>query len=136
MYNSSSTLEADIKLDIKREIDPDYSIVEISMLDDDPDDDVSETSDIFLNTKFTKRSPKKSKSPKSLSNYETGQKRSYRRKKNLDEGLIVVEVDGAKIYQCEVCKKLCKNRYKLKTHREIHTTERTVRFVFQIQAPS
>lgn len=53
-------------------------------------------------------------------------KRQYRRKKNLDEGLIVVEVDGVKIYQCEICQKLCKDRYKLKAHREIHTTERRI----------
>lgn len=53
-------------------------------------------------------------------------KRQYRRKKNLDEGLIVGEVDGMKIYQCDVCKKWCKDRYKLKAHRAIHTTERSI----------
>lgn len=53
-------------------------------------------------------------------------KRPYRRKKNLDEGLIVVNLDGVKIYQCDVCKKLCKDRYKLKAHRGIHTTERRI----------
>jgi hypothetical protein len=88
MYSSSS-LEADMKLDIKREIDSDYGIVEVML-----DDDVSDASDIFTKTKFVKRSPKKSKSPRASSNYENNEKRSYKRKKNLDEGLIVVEVDG------------------------------------------
>lgn len=54
------------------------------------------------------------------------ERRAYRRKKNLDEGLKVVEIDGTKIYQCDICKKLCKDRYKLKTHKEIHRTDRTV----------
>jgi hypothetical protein len=58
--------------------------------------------------------------------HEKNSKRKYKRKKNLDEGLIVVEVDGVKIYQCEICQKLCKDRYKLKAHREIHTTERRI----------
>lgn len=57
---------------------------------------------------------------------ESRVKRQYRRKKNLDEGLTVVEVDGVKIYQCEICKKLCKDRYKLKAHKAIHTTERRI----------
>lgn len=57
---------------------------------------------------------------------ERSEKRSYKKRKDLDEGLTVVEVDGAKIYQCDICKKTCRDRYRLKSHREIHTAERTV----------
>lgn len=111
--------DVDLKLNIKRESD--YSVVEV-MLDDD-NISTDQGSDIFNHFTQPLRTPRQHKSPKSC---DKSEKRSYKRKKNLDEGLTVVEVDGEKIYQCEICKKLCKDRYKLKTHREIHTTERTV----------
>lgn len=112
-----STGEAvDMKLDIKREID-DYGIFEVMLEDDGEYSDVSVDS---AYKKFSKHKTVVKKSPRDVD------KRSYKRKKNLDEGLIVVEVDGEKIYQCEICKKLCKDRYKLKTHREIHTSTRNV----------
>lgn len=53
-------------------------------------------------------------------------KRGPKRKRNLDEGLIMVEVDGSKYYQCDVCRKVFKDRYKLKTHKETHTEDRNV----------
>lgn len=53
-------------------------------------------------------------------------KRGPKKKKNLDEGLIMVEVDGRKMYQCEICQKVCKDRYKLKNHKETHNEERNV----------
>lgn len=118
----------DIKLEIKREIDDDeYGIVEVMLDGADVGELSDDSDDIFKSAK----SPKSSKKPKPLREklraaLENNEKRAYKRKKNLDEGLIVVEVDGEKIYQCDVCQKLCRDRYKLKTHREIHTTERTV----------
>lgn len=36
------------------------------------------------------------------------------------------QVGDQKYFQCDVCNKLCKDRSKLKTHREIHTSERNV----------
>lgn len=53
-------------------------------------------------------------------------KRGPRKKKNLDAGLIMVEVDGSKFYQCEVCRKVFKDRYKLKTHKETHNVNRNI----------
>lgn len=123
LYENFQDTSEDVKLDVKRELEmAGYGIVEVMLDNDDVDVEynVSDGSLDVLNK--SKRSPKKIKSPRRLEL----EKRAYRRKKNLDEGLTVVEVDGVKIYQCEVCKKLCKDRYKLRTHREIHTTERTV----------
>lgn len=114
LYESSLSMEVEMKLEIKREVDiGEYGIVEV-MLEDD-DENLSDGSDMLS----------KLKSSRNLKQRGV-EKRSYRRKKNLDEGLTVVEVDGEKIYQCDVCKKLCKDRYKLKTHREIHTSVRSV----------
>lgn len=110
MYDSALE-EEEIKPDIKLESYEQFGIAEV-MLEDD--DEPEQATDIF------RKIPKRSKSPRN------SDRRPYKRKKNLDEGLTVVEVDGAKIYQCDICQKLCKDRYKLKTHREIHTTERTV----------
>lgn len=92
LYETSVSVVIDTKLDIKREDDEidDFGIVEV-MLEDD-DGEYNEGCDIF------KRPAKRSKSPRGA------EKRSYKRKKNLDEGLVVVEVDGEKIYQCEICK--------------------------------
>lgn len=84
-------LEFETKIEIKCEDDgDDFGIVEVMLEDDEAE--VSEGIDIF------KRHSKRSRSPR------VGEKRSYKRKKNLDEGLVVVEVDGEKIYQCEICK--------------------------------
>jgi DNA-directed RNA polymerase subunit RPC12/RpoP len=116
MFETSASIAVDQKenFDIKREDEvDDYEIVEVML---ENDEEGGETTDSDVLKDFRK--------PKNKSKSE--EKRGYKRKKNLDEGLIVVEVDGEKIYQCDVCKKLCKDRYKLKTHREIHTTERTV----------
>lgn len=42
-------------------------------------------------------------------------------------GLLQVRhIGNYKFFQCDICHKLCKDRSKLKTHREIHTTERNV----------
>lgn len=125
LYETSliTNTSSDFKLNIKLEDDSDdYGIVEV-MLESNAHE-IYQESDYYR--KFMKRSRKQKEVPSSLTSSETGEKRLYKRKKNLDEGLIVVEVDGQKIYQCDVCKKLCKDRYKLKIHREIHTTERTI----------
>lgn len=124
LYEASLSMDMDLKPNIKREPDiGDYDIVEVML---ENDDELSEGSDVFEKYSHLK-SPKQSNSLKMSSrSFDRAEKRSYKRKKNLDEGLTVVEVDGHKIYQCEICKKLCKDRYKLKTHREIHTTERTI----------
>lgn len=120
LYEVNLSMDVDKKLHIKREDDIEgYGIVEVMLEnDDEPSDDET------FETLPTIKTPKRSKSPRRDSSWD--EKRRYKRKKNLDEGLTVVEVDGEKIYQCDICKKLCKDRYKLKTHREIHTTERTV----------
>lgn len=96
LYESVSELE-DIKPDIKQENDVAFGIVEVMV---ENDEEISqEDSDIFRNITKTRSAQ--------LRNFE---RRSYKRKKNLDEGLTVVEVDGQKIYQCEICKKLCKGK--------------------------
>lgn len=124
LYETSLSNDMDFKPNIKREHEiSDYGIVEVMLENDDDQSDVSE----IFNKYSPLKSPMHSASLKMSSrSFDRSEKRSYKRKKNLDEGLTVVEVDGQKIYQCDICKKLCKDRYKLKTHREIHTTERTV----------
>lgn len=124
LYETSLAMgDMDMKLNelnIKREPEIDYGIVEVML---EHDEGQSDGSDVYSHMK----SPKQFNSLKMSSrSFDRSEKRSYKRKKNLDEGLTVVEVDGQKIYQCDICKKLCKDRYKLKTHREIHTTERTI----------
>lgn len=54
-------------------------------------------------------------------------RRPYVRRRDPDAGLIMVFVDGQRQYQCDLCNRICKDRYKLKNHRETHTTERNVR---------
>lgn len=98
-------------IDLKPDLKYEYNVVQVMM---HQDEELSNASDIF-------RSPVKNSTLK-----QKTEKRTYRKRKDLDEGLTVVKVDGQKIYQCDICKKLCKDRYKLKTHREIHTNERTV----------
>ena len=56
--------------------------------------------------------------------FEERKKRSYRKKKNPDEGLLVIESGGEKFYQCDVCFKFYKDRYKLKNHKNTHGEER------------
>ena len=63
-----------------------YGIVEVMM--EDEEEIASDVSDVF------EHRTSKSKSSR----------RTYKRKKNLDDGLTVVEVDGVKIYQCDICK--------------------------------
>lgn len=44
-----------------------------------------------------------------------------------DESLIVIQLDNnAKLYQCEVCQRTFKEKSKLKSHKQIHTTERNI----------
>lgn len=106
----------DEKPSIKHEDEEiDFSVIEV-MVDHDG---ISEDSETFGNPLGMQCKAASTRSPNS-------ERRIYKKKKNLDEGLIVVVVDGEKIYQCDICKKLCKDRYKLKTHREIHTDVRSV----------
>lgn len=45
--------------------------------------------------------------------------------KDADEGLLVSYVNGVKIYECDICgKKFPNRRYRLTSHREIHSLER------------
>lgn len=107
-----------MKLNIKREVDSiNYGIIEVMM-----NYHSAGESDASNQTEFRTRK----KLRKNIQKTRNSEKRSYRRRKDLDEGLIVVEVDGQKIYQCDICKKVCKDRYKLRTHREIHTSTRDV----------
>lgn len=40
---------------------------------------------------------------------------------------IIIEMDdNSKVYQCDICFKTCKDKSKLRSHREIHTNERNV----------
>lgn len=49
------------------------------------------------------------------------------KKKSIDfKDLIVYKDQNQKYYQCDICQKICKDKSKLKTHREIHTDERNV----------
>ena len=57
---------------------------------------------------------------------EIKKRRGPKKKRNLDEGLIMVEVDGFKFYQCDVCRKVFKDRYKLKIHKETHNVDRNI----------
>lgn len=47
--------------------------------------------------------------------------------KRNDEGYLIVELENnQRVYQCDVCSKICKDKTKLKLHREIHTDLRNV----------
>lgn len=51
------------------------------------------------------------------------------RQKIKEEGneFIIIELDdNSKVYQCDICFKTCKDKSKLRSHREIHTSERNV----------
>ncbi|KAG5680922.1 hypothetical protein PVAND_010398 [Polypedilum vanderplanki] len=43
-----------------------------------------------------------------------------------EEGYLIVELDNQRVYQCDICSKICKDKTKLKLHREIHTNLRNV----------
>lgn len=113
LYHSSYDVQ-DVKHAVKVE-DEDFSIVEV-MFDSVNYSGDSESHDSETNPFMQSKSQRNRRPPK----------RSYTKKKDLDEGLTVIEVDGAKIYQCDICKKTCRDRYRLKSHREIHKTERNV----------
>lgn len=55
-------------------------------------------------------------------------KKNIRQVKNEDSGeFIVLELDNnQRVYQCDICNKTCKDKSKLKSHREIHNSERNV----------
>lgn len=53
-------------------------------------------------------------------------KRPYVRRRNPDQGLTTVLIDGQRLYQCDICQRVCKDRYKLRNHRETHQTERNI----------
>lgn len=56
-------------------------------------------------------------------------KKQTRMPTKLDENneFIVIELENnQRVYQCDICFKTCKDRSKLRTHREIHTQERNV----------
>lgn len=49
------------------------------------------------------------------------------RAKDTSNEFIVIEMDdNQKVYQCDICMKTCKDKSKLRSHREIHTEERNV----------
>lgn len=44
-----------------------------------------------------------------------------------EDGYLIVELENnQRMYQCEICSKTCKDKTKLKLHREIHTNQRNV----------
>lgn len=44
-----------------------------------------------------------------------------------NEGFLIIEMENnQRFYQCEICNKTCKDKTKLKLHREIHTDQRNV----------
>lgn len=44
-----------------------------------------------------------------------------------DDSLIVIQLDNnTKLFQCEICQRTFKEKSKLKSHRQIHTTERNI----------
>lgn len=47
-------------------------------------------------------------------------------KSNETFGTVIQLDDNQKVYQCEICMRTFKEKSKLKSHREIHTTERNV----------
>lgn len=116
LYEMEGSATPDVKPLIKHEeVELDFNVVEI-MVDHEG---IGEDSEFTSNPLQVHFNAEASRSPNTA-------RRIYKKKKNLDEGLTVVVVDGEKIYQCDICKKLCKDRYKLKTHREIHTDVRSV----------
>lgn len=53
--------------------------------------------------------------------------RSTQGKMDENNEFIVIELENnQRVYQCDICNKTCKDRSKLRTHREIHTDERNV----------
>lgn len=128
LFDSSSE---NLELDIKSEVDPREDNIAEEMLDKhvegvtDGSDELQNNELLQSKTSTNKfESPEASSSNRGLQEYLT--KRFRERIRNPDKGLIVVEMDGEKLYQCEVCKKLYKNRSVLVTHRKIHSSTRDV----------
>lgn len=54
-------------------------------------------------------------------------KKQVRQIKSEENDYIVIELENnQRLYQCDICNKTCKDKSKLRTHREIHTEERNV----------
>lgn len=71
-----------------------------------------------------KKIPKREPMQQVTSPLKYSQRKNYS-KVDKDAGLIIVMIDGVKHYECEECgKQDFTSRSRLKTHRQIHTTER------------
>lgn len=112
MFNSTRVM--DTKHDVK--LDDSVEVTEVYVHDDEHYSEneqyLQETDDFDDNHDNEQLHNRKRRGPK--------------KKKNLDAGLIMVEVDGLKLYQCDICQKVCKDRYKLKNHKETHSIERNI----------
>lgn len=121
LYDSSSE-NMDLEWNYKCNIDPmDYSVVEDQLIEIVPDESSELQNNKFLQPKANSA---EFESPETFASTHDSENRLFERKRHPDEGLIVMELDDEKIYQCEVCKKLCKNRNILKNHRETHSSTR------------
>lgn len=61
---------------------------------------------------------------------------SFKEKIEKQDDYVVVELDNKRRgYQCDICSKTFKDRSKLKSHKEIHTTERNVVCKVCLHAP-
>lgn len=60
------------------------------------------------------------------SNANVNISKSRTSKSNETFGTVIQLDDNQKVYQCEICMRTFKEKSKLKSHREIHTTERNV----------
>jgi len=113
LFNTTQTNSQDTKVDIKV-ADEDVEVAEFYV----NNEDVLSDEEYFVNDIKPQRETDDLE--------ENKKKRGPRKKRNLDEGLITVEVDGFKFYQCEVCRKVFKDRYKLKIHKETHNMDRNI----------
>lgn len=86
--------------------------------------------EIIEATEDDKKAVKSQKKTTVTVNTSTESKRSNKiqaRPRNSDDFEFAIrQVGDQKYFQCDICNKLCKDRSKLKTHREIHTSERNV----------
>jgi Pyruvate/2-oxoacid:ferredoxin oxidoreductase delta subunit len=63
---------------------------------------------------------------KRVSGINQSKVKEARSKSKNDEFLIIETDSNQKIYQCDICLKFCKDKSKLRSHREIHTDKRNV----------
>lgn len=125
LFNSNSATVSDVKVEttndesIKMENQVESYEVEEIIEEYFVDNEILVSQDDFNNSTNVASSS-------SSSGLYRGGKRIYNRRKDPDEGLTMVMINGEKLYQCDICKRVCKDRYKLRNHRETHQTERSI----------